>query len=325
MKIFISYSSKEYNKARDIFNVLKENGFDCWMAPESIRAGRDFGEEIPIAIEKSDVFLLVLSRASQASKWVKKELDMAITFDKRIMPFHIDDSTLTLPFTFRLIDVQVKRASEGYERLIEELNANDSSGYQDRRSDKSITIWKKTEKFIKCLSIRFLTKNVIVVFILLFIVATGWGIIQFLSNNEETQKPAETVDKIAAENESPAITNIGIFDSDITLTPSKPWQELKVTIYPPEANISDVQCTSDNPNLAIVKIVKEEEKRYVQLASYWEKETERSTTIRVQFEEIRAEATVAVMDNTVEDWRSGADNSIQDDDGSISTERLSEF
>ena len=61
MKVFISYSSIEYNKVMEISNVLEKNGINCWMAPQSIPAGSDYGAEIPKAINTCDAFLLVLS------------------------------------------------------------------------------------------------------------------------------------------------------------------------------------------------------------------------------------------------------------------------
>lgn len=131
MKIFISYSSSEFNKVIEICKVLEKNGFDCWMAPQSIPAGSDYGAEIPTAIKNSDAFLLVLSHASQESIWVPKELDLAITDRKIIIPFHIDDSDITEPFNFRLTNIQrietFNKVSEGYRRLIEKLRSAESS------------------------------------------------------------------------------------------------------------------------------------------------------------------------------------------------------
>lgn len=123
MNIFISYSSLEYNKADEIRTILKKNACICWMAPESIPAGSDYGVEIPPAIKNCDIFLLILSYASQASTWVPKELDFAITSKKTILPIHIDDSPISDTFLFRLSNIQAiesfGKESEGYKILIE--------------------------------------------------------------------------------------------------------------------------------------------------------------------------------------------------------------
>lgn len=137
MKVFISYSSVEYNKVIELYNVLRRNEFDCWMAPQSIPAGSDYGTEIPPAIKNCDAFVLVLSKASQESIWVPKELDKAIIARKEIIPFHIDNSDITEPFDFRLTNIQridaFNRVSEGYKSLIEKLKTI-------RDSFKNITV-----------------------------------------------------------------------------------------------------------------------------------------------------------------------------------------
>lgn len=150
MNIFISYSSIEYNKVIEIHNVLEKNGFDCWMAHQSIPAGSDYGAEIPPAIKKCDAFLLVLSQASQESIWVPKELDIAITERKFIIPFHIDNSDITEPFNFRLTNIQrietFNKVSEGYRRLIEKLHSAESFGGETKKNGTSMTIDIETEE-----------------------------------------------------------------------------------------------------------------------------------------------------------------------------------
>jgi len=106
MSIFISYSSLEYGNAYALKQVLEANGISCWMAPQSIPSGSDYTREIPKAIQSCDIFLLVLSAASQASRWVPKELENAINEGKIIIPFHTDESSLTDSFNFMLSNVQ---------------------------------------------------------------------------------------------------------------------------------------------------------------------------------------------------------------------------
>lgn len=127
MVIFISYSSKEYEEAFSLKTVLESNVFKCWMAPNSIPPGSDYGSEVVRAIQNCDVFVLLLSRASQASVWVPKEVDKALSFAKPVIPLHIDQSSLSDAFDFRLSNVQRIEAymsiSEGYKALIERLKA----------------------------------------------------------------------------------------------------------------------------------------------------------------------------------------------------------
>lgn len=83
--------------------------------------GSDYACEIPEAIEKCSAFLLVLSRYAQESNWVPKELDLAITYNKVIIPFQIDDEMLTKPFNFRLTNVQRIEAFHDLEQAYDQL------------------------------------------------------------------------------------------------------------------------------------------------------------------------------------------------------------
>lgn len=125
--VFISYSSIEYNIASNVRSILQQNGIECWMAPESIPAGSDYGEEIPTAIENCDAFVLILSENSQNSKWVPKEIDLAITNDKIIIPLHIDNKQLTKSFNFRLTNTQrieaYEQTSKAFNMLIARVSA----------------------------------------------------------------------------------------------------------------------------------------------------------------------------------------------------------
>ena len=134
--VFISYSSSEYNEAKHTKNILTENGFSCWMAPESIPAGSDYSAEIEDAIRDCGVFVLMLSAQSQQSIWVPKELGMALSFHKTVLPFHIDASDIVKPFTFHLTNVQrieaYENISAAYEELVCRIRAVTGKGNEER-------------------------------------------------------------------------------------------------------------------------------------------------------------------------------------------------
>ncbi len=104
--VFISYKSEEYTEASWVKSVLEENGLTCWMAPASIPGGSSYADEIEDAIKKCGVFVLILSQRAQESKWVKKELDMALNQEKVILPFMIENCRLQKAFNLYLTDVQ---------------------------------------------------------------------------------------------------------------------------------------------------------------------------------------------------------------------------
>lgn len=125
--VFISYKAEEYPEASWVKAVLEENGLRCWMAPASIPGGSSYADEIEDAIKNSGVFVLVLSQRAQESKWVKKELDMALNQEKVILPFMIENFQLQKAFNYYLTDVQRYDAyaskAKAIESMLERINS----------------------------------------------------------------------------------------------------------------------------------------------------------------------------------------------------------
>ena len=123
--VFISYSTKETTVAEQPRQILEANKIPCWMAPQSIPAGSDYGSEIPKAIDKCKALVLLLSKASQTSPWVPKEVGLAIGKGKIIVPFQIDNSVISDSFDFYLTNSQrisaYNRMSDAYKELTNRL------------------------------------------------------------------------------------------------------------------------------------------------------------------------------------------------------------
>ena len=120
--VFISYSSKERDIACMVRSILTKNRIACWMAPESIAPGSSYTIEIPRGIRECKILLLLLSENAQASPWVQKELDTAISRGKIIIPFTIEKCDIAEAFEFMLSNVQrwnaYEEMSENLERLV---------------------------------------------------------------------------------------------------------------------------------------------------------------------------------------------------------------
>ena len=119
--VFISYKSEEYEIAKSIRALLQEHSYPCWMAPESIPAGSNYMLEIPKAIRTCDLFVLIISEASQKSQWVQKEIDRAVKFNKYILPFHADDSELSDAIDFVVSNNQRIEAYQNFDGACKEL------------------------------------------------------------------------------------------------------------------------------------------------------------------------------------------------------------
>lgn len=121
-RVFISYSSRDSETAFLVRKYLN----DCcpvWMAPFSIPAGSNYAEEIPHAIEGSSVFLILLSSNSIGSKWVERELDHAIRFDLKVIPFLLGPCELSASFAFYLSNCQMIDASRDFAKALDTLKA----------------------------------------------------------------------------------------------------------------------------------------------------------------------------------------------------------
>lgn len=119
--VFISYSTKDSEAANQIRRMLERNHIPCWMAPNSIPAGGNYADIIPVAINNCEIFLLILSKNSQESIWVPKELDIAINNKKAIIPFQIDNADMTNTFNLYLANCQRIIAHENIEEAYFEL------------------------------------------------------------------------------------------------------------------------------------------------------------------------------------------------------------
>ena len=75
---FISYSSQNVMKATLLRDTMQKHGLKVWMAPDGIPQGREYSIVIPTALRFAKHFVLLLTYDSANSRWVKRELDIAI-------------------------------------------------------------------------------------------------------------------------------------------------------------------------------------------------------------------------------------------------------
>lgn len=142
--VFVSYSSKDKEVVDYIVSRLQEMNISYWKAPEMIPAGSSYAKEIPVAIQKSQFVLLILSEASQGSIWVEKEIDSAICNKKIIIPFQIEKMELNDTFRFYLNNVQAvmyyQNIEEAFrmlrEKLLPGISKEENDFYQNDKSLK---------------------------------------------------------------------------------------------------------------------------------------------------------------------------------------------
>lgn len=112
---FISYSFRNVMKATMLRNILQSRGLNVWIAPDGIPQGREYSLVIPTALCFAKHFVLLLTKDSAYSRWVKRELDIAISNEantkvKVLMAdnYNIEDMRKDDELMFYLNKVQVK-------------------------------------------------------------------------------------------------------------------------------------------------------------------------------------------------------------------------
>lgn len=90
-KFFISYSRKDKLFAESLQKGLQNRQYEIWIDWKNIPVSVSWLEEIYNAIERSDIFLFIISADSVSSDMCKLELSQAIKLNKRIVPILFKD------------------------------------------------------------------------------------------------------------------------------------------------------------------------------------------------------------------------------------------
>ena len=76
-KIFISYANEDYQFIKDyIIRSIRDVGFEWFFSKDKISLGEKSTANIFDNLQTSDYFLLVMSKHSMVSEWVKAEVDV---------------------------------------------------------------------------------------------------------------------------------------------------------------------------------------------------------------------------------------------------------
>ncbi len=122
--IFISYASSEEKIANQICNTLEEQGVSCWIAPRNIQVGKEYGAEIIEGIENCKVFFLCLSKASNESQHVLREVERAVNKRLPIIVYQYEETTLSKSLEYFLASTQwfIPKGDEDFAGLIDAID-----------------------------------------------------------------------------------------------------------------------------------------------------------------------------------------------------------
>ena len=100
--VFISHSSFNREMASAVKAELIAHGISCWMAPDDVSLGQTWEDAVVDALSTASVFLLLWSKWSQDSSQVKRELSLAASQQKLIIPLRLDKEELEGTFAYYL-------------------------------------------------------------------------------------------------------------------------------------------------------------------------------------------------------------------------------
>lgn len=115
-QIFISYSRRDAAFALGLQARLSEHGWGVWLDTEKLQTGQRWREEIVHAIGRCDYFVLILSSASIQSDNVVKELSLAESSAKAILPLMIEQVDIPPSMKYQLAGLQFVSAGSGGRR-----------------------------------------------------------------------------------------------------------------------------------------------------------------------------------------------------------------
>lgn len=80
-QIFVSHAHQDAEFAQRLAADLRQQGWDIWIAPDSIYPGEKWVTAIDRGLAESSIFLLASSPDAVNSKWVRTETDVAIALE----------------------------------------------------------------------------------------------------------------------------------------------------------------------------------------------------------------------------------------------------
>ncbi len=128
MKIFISHSAKDRDEARNIATKLKNSNLDVWYDEWSLQAGDSLVNKIEKGIADSNTLIVLLSKESMRSRWVKSEINAFLnrSLSERnisIIPVFLEKVLMPPLLKDRLYVDLTKDPEVGLARLIRQLSS----------------------------------------------------------------------------------------------------------------------------------------------------------------------------------------------------------
>lgn len=124
--IFVSHSSEDRELAERVATALKALNYNVWYADWAISPGDSIVRKISSALAQNDTLVILLSPRSVSSRWVQKELSVALMLqlkgqNVRIIPILIEDCDIPKEIhDIKYVDMSVD-FQDGFVQLLKVL------------------------------------------------------------------------------------------------------------------------------------------------------------------------------------------------------------
>jgi TolB-like protein/cytochrome c-type biogenesis protein CcmH/NrfG len=118
--IFISYSRTDFDRAVRLVEQLRQSGLSVWMDTAGISAAEQWSAEIVDAIEAATAVILLISRKSNSSVNVHREIALASESNKYIVPVELERVPLSRELKYPLAGLQRIGIGE-FDQIVESL------------------------------------------------------------------------------------------------------------------------------------------------------------------------------------------------------------
>lgn len=104
--IFISFSSKQTEEAEHICKVLETNGISCFISTRDLIAGEEYAAQLLQRINDADAVVLLLSKDSNESPHVLREVEYAVSHNTPILVYSLEEVELSNSMKYFLMTHQ---------------------------------------------------------------------------------------------------------------------------------------------------------------------------------------------------------------------------
>jgi hypothetical protein len=87
--IFICFSSRDVEIARELVGDLEASGLNCWISIRDLGPGQNYQEAIVQALESAGAVIFLFSESSNQSSEIKKELAISSSINTPVFPVRL--------------------------------------------------------------------------------------------------------------------------------------------------------------------------------------------------------------------------------------------